>query len=105
MTDFNANPSALPKVISVFCAATAVEICTVELLFKVLDFSTPSSEATLTEAIKSTVVPSAKALVDKLPRFDIVSVLSDPDSARLLYVISAISPSVVGDCPVLTINV
>ena len=51
------------------------------------------------------MVPSAKALVDKLPKFDIVSVLSDPDSARLLDVISAISPSVVGDCPVLTINV
>ena len=105
MTDFNANPSALPKVISVFCAATAVEICTVELLFKVLDFSTPSSEATLTEAIKSTVELSSIGLVDKLPRPDIVSVLSDPDSDRLLDVISAISPLVVEPDPVLTINV
>ena len=47
----------------------------------------------MTEAIKSTLSPSAHALVDKLNKLVISRVLSEPESAKFEVVMSSKSPA------------
>ena len=47
----------------------------------------------MTEAIKSTLSPSAHALVDKLNKLVISRVLSEPESAKFEVVMSSNSPA------------